>query len=338
MNTDARTRVTQASFTRRPVRLLAALFGIAIATSLISAGIGAVSLPPGEVVASIFGRGDETAAFIVQQYRLPRIALAWIVGASLALSGAMIQGVVRNPLAAPEIMGVTGGAGLAAGALIMAYPTSQIFTVPIAAFVGGMMASALVYSLAWRQGVSPVRLALVGVAVGAICDSGLKFLLTKFPVEVNVALAWLTGSVWGRGWTEVWGVLPWFALLTPVAYLYARRLDVLGLGEEMAIGLGERIEATRLIVLVVAVALASSSVAVTGTIPFIGLVAPHIARRLVGENHRVVLPASALLGVLLMLLADTIGRGLLPPLEIPAGLITAVLGAPYFLYLLGRTK
>lgn len=333
-----RTHTRKPPVSPKPWGLLALLLVALIILSVVSLGIGAVPIPGGQVVRALLERGEESASFIIWEYRLPRIVLAWLVGASLGMSGAVIQGVVRNPLAAPDVMGVTGGAGLAAAILLLAVPKAHHVAVPLAAFGGGMAAATLVYLLAYRKGVSPTRLALVGVAVSAVCNSGLRFLVTKFSVEVNVALTWLAGSLWGRGWAEVQGVLPWVVLMSLVIYVYARRLDVLGLGDEVAAGLGEPVERTRLVALLAAVALASASVAVSGTISFIGLVAPHIARRLVGGTHQFALLASALMGALLLLLSDAAGRALIPPLEIPAGLFTSIVGAPYFLYLLRRVK
>ena len=314
------------------------LFLTAVALSVISVGIGAVRIPPLEALQVLLGQDAGRSAFIIHEYRLPRILLAWLVGSGLAVSGGVIQGVVRNPLAAPDIIGVTGGAGLAAATLLMIAPKAPSYALPLAALLGGLGASALVYVLAYRKGVSPARLALVGVAVSSLTASGIKFLMTKYPGQISMALGWLSGTLYGRDWVHVKQILPWILLLLPICLLIARRLDVMALGDEIAIGLGEPVERLRMLFLLCGVALASASVAVSGTIGFVGLIAPHMARRLVGPKHSLMLPASALVGTLLVLAADSIGRGAKPPIEVPAGLITALIGAPYFLYLLARQR
>jgi iron complex transport system permease protein len=248
-----------------------------------------------------------------------------------------MQGVIRNPLAAPDVIGVTKGAGFAGMLLLLALPAAPAVLVAPAAFVGGVVAALLVYVLAYRRGATPARIALVGIAVSAAFEAGIRFLLARDPLAVNAALIWLTGSLFGRSMSSVFEILPWVVVLVPLLIVWARRLDVLGLGDDLAVGLGEPVERTRRLVLIAAVALAAASVAVAGTIGFVGLIAPHMARRLFGGRHLSVLPAAALFGVLLMVVADMLGRGLLPPLEIPAGLVTAVIGGPYFLYLLVKT-
>lgn len=321
-----------------PVTVIILLAGIGIILSVISIGIGAVPISPAETLRALFGQGAERAAFIIHEYRLPRILLAWLVGSGLAVSGGVIQGVIRNPLAAPDVVGVTGGAGLVAATLLMLYPKVPSLAVPVAAFIGGLSAAALVYILAYRRGAQPARLALVGVAVSAVCASGIKFLMTRYPAQVNTALGWLSGTLYGRDWSHIQQVLPWLFVLIPVCLLLARQLDVLALGDDVATSLGDRVERNRLVLLLCGVALASVSVAVSGTIGFVGLIAPHMARRLVGPKHGLLLPASGLVGAILVLVADSIGRGARPPVEIPAGLITALIGAPYFLYLLARQR
>jgi iron complex transport system permease protein len=255
----------------------------------------------------------------------------------LAVSGTLLQGVVRNPLAAPDIVGVTRGAGFAGVLLLLTLPGAGAWLMAPVAFAGGLLAALVVYLFAYRRGTSPARLALVGIAVSAACEAGIRFLLVKYPMDINAGLVWITGSLYGQPMRSVWEVLPWVAVLVPGALYCARKLDVLGLGDDLALGLGESVERIRRILLLIAVALAAAAVAVAGTIGFVGLIAPHMARRLVGGRHLAAIPVSALLGVLLMLIADTVGRGLMPPLEIPAGLVTAVIGGPYFLYLLAKT-
>jgi ferric citrate transport system permease protein len=317
--------------------VIPALGLLALATTVGTLGLGAVRVPFPHSFAALLGYGSVDDVRLIREFELPRILLAWLVGGGLAVSGAVIQGVIRNPLAAPDIIGVTKGAGLAAVTAILLFPSTNVLELPFASFLGGLGAITIVYIAAYRGGASPVRLALVGIAVSAVCEAIIRLLLVKNVAGIGEALVWLTGSLAGRNMTEVYEILPWMVVLLPVTMIVARRLDVIGLGDDMAAGLGERVEHLRRLLLLLGVVLASAAVAVGGTIAFLGLIAPHMARRLVGSRHSLLIPASFLLGAFLLLVADAIGRGAAPPTEIPAGLITAVIGAPYFLYLLSRS-
>jgi ABC-type Fe3+-siderophore transport system permease subunit len=322
---------------RYPRVLMGSLGVLAVVLSFYSLSVGATDVSMTDVFNAVTGNTSHQAAQIVVDFQLPRVLLAWLVGIALAVSGGVMQGVIRNPLAAPDIVGVTKGAGFAGMLLLLAIPGVPVLAVVPAAFVGGLLAAALVYLLAYRRGATPVRIALVGIAVSAAFEAGIRFLLVRNPLDVSAALIWLTGSLFGRSMSSVYEILPWVVVLVPLILVWARKLDVLGLGDDLAAGLGEPVEKTRRLLLLFAVALASSAVAVSGTIGFIGLIAPHMARRVFGGRHLASLPSAALFGVLLMLFADMLGRGLAPPLEIPAGLVTAVIGGPYFLYLLVKT-
>ncbi|MCU6795612.1 iron ABC transporter permease [Paenibacillus sp. WQ 127069] len=310
---------------------------IAVAVSvMINIAIGDVRIHPEQLLRILAGSGDPQLSSIIVSYRLPRVALALLVGASLAVAGVIAQGVMRNPLAAPDTLGLTGGAGLAAVVVTLLLPHSVPSTLTTAAFMGGIIAACAVYALAYRHGIIPVRLALVGVAISAFCSAGIQLLVSKSLPNVNAALIWLSGSLWGRTWDQVLHMLPWVAIVIPLAWLMGLRLDIIRLGDLSAKGLGIHLEGTRVLLLVMAVLLTAAAVAAAGTIGFVGLITPHMARRLVGARHRVLIPVAALLGGLLVLIADALGRGLLPPLEIPAGLIVSVIGGPYFLFLLWR--
>ncbi|MFC6160034.1 FecCD family ABC transporter permease [Kribbella jiaozuonensis] len=322
---------------RYPHVLMGSLGVLAVVLSFYSLSVGATDVSMHDVFNALTGNTSDQAAQIVVDFELPRVILAWLVGIALAVSGGVMQGVIRNPLAAPDVVGVTKGAGFAGMLLLLAIPGVPVLAVVPAAFLGGLLAAALVYLLAYRRGATPVRIALVGVAVSAAFEAGIRFLLVRNPLDVSAALIWLTGSLFGRSMSSVYEILPWVVVLVPLVLIWARKLDVLGLGDDLAAGLGEPVEKTRRLLLLFAVALASSAVAVSGTIGFIGLIAPHMARRVFGGRHLASLPSAALFGVLLMLFADMLGRGLAPPLEIPAGLVTAVIGGPYFLYLLVKT-
>ena len=312
-------------------------FGIGLLVSFATLGLGAVRVPQPDATKALFGFGTIDEVRTVRDFELPRILIACLAGGSLAIAGAVIQGVIRNPLASPDIIGVTKGAGLAVVVVLLAYPSAAVSYLPAAAFVGGVVAMAIVYLLAYRKGTTPVRLALVGIAVAATFEAIIRYVMIDKQQAVGTALVWLTGSLAHVDMTTVWEFLPWVLVLVPLCFAYSLKLDLLGLGDDLASGLGVSVERTRRTALLIAVLLASATVAVMGTIAFIGLIGPHIARRLVGSRHAVLLPASAGIGAVLVLVADAIGRGAHPPVEIPAGMITALIGAPYFVYLLSRS-
>ncbi|GAA1592615.1 Fe(3+)-citrate ABC transporter permease YfmE [Kribbella sancticallisti] len=328
-----RTSVAQ----RYPRILMASLGVLALVLSFYGLSVGATEVSMGDVFRALVGDTSTQASQIVLDFQLPRVLLCWLVGTALAISGAVMQGVIRNPLAAPDIIGVTKGSGFAGMVLLLAIPGLPVFAVVPAAFIGGLLAAGMVYLFAYKRGATPVRIALVGIAVSAAFEAGIRFLLVRNPLDVSAALIWLTGSLFGRSMRSVLEILPWVLVLVPLIMIWNRKLDVLGLGDDLAAGLGEPVEKTRRMLLFFAVALAGAAVAVSGTIGFVGLIAPHMARRVFGGKHLASIPAAALFGVLLMLIADMLGRGLAPPLEIPAGLVTAVVGGPYFLYLLVKT-
>lgn len=279
---------------------------------------------------------DSAHQFTLYDYRLPRVLLALMVGAFLGASGALVQGVVRNSLASPDILGISHGAGLAAVFFMLYMPNGSVYLLPWVALVGGLVAAGILLVFC-RRLHKPIEFALTGVALAALLGSVIDFLMLTQKVDINQALLWLTGSLWARGWTQVTLLLPW-CLLLPVAISCSKRLDLYAIGDEKAINLGVKVNKTRLGVLLLAVLLTSVSVAVCGPLAFLGLVSPHIARRLVGGNHFQLIAVSMLVGSLLLLFADLLARNISPPLDIPAGIMTALLGAPYFLYLLSKMK
>lgn len=316
-----------------PKLILPVLLIIIFILSIVSLGLGAIYITPSEIIRNLIGEGTQSQRFILNNYRIPRIIIAIIVGAGLATAGAILQGILRNPLASPDVIGVTKGAGLAAVIIIVLFPTSPIILLPLSAFIGAAIIAAILMLFVYKKGAQPNTLALVGIALGAICQAGIEYLMIKFPDDVSMTLLWLTGSLWARGWDQVYLLLPCLILI-PILFGLTAKLDILSLGDDIATGLGERSKFLRYILLSVSVILIGVCVATVGSIGFIGLIAPHIARRIVGSKFNVLLPASALFGAILLLVADSLGRGLFPPIEIPAGIITAVIGAPYFLYLL----
>ncbi|CAH1529153.1 ferric citrate ABC transporter membrane subunit FecD [Vibrio rotiferianus] len=312
------------------------LTGFLITVAIAGLLVGAASLSVSEVMEQliVFSSDD----FVINQYRLPRMLLAIGVGVGLGLSGMLVQGVIRNPLASPDLMGISAGAGLAATASLVWFPNAPVSWLPLVAMMGGLFAAGLIAVLAWRSKPTPARLALIGIAVTAFLASGIDFLLITHPLEINTAMVWLTGSLWGRNWQQVPFIWSALILLLPLAFWLAWRLDVMGLGEESATTLGIQPKQVQVMALVAAVLLASMSVSVAGTISFVGLLAPHLARLLFGHNHKLLIPASALLGASLVTCADGLARGLQPPIELPAGVLTSVIGAPYFIFLLYRYR
>ncbi|MYM58061.1 iron chelate uptake ABC transporter family permease subunit [Vibrio sp. OCN044] len=312
------------------------LFGLLMLVASTGLFVGTASLSVSQVIEHLLALSSDD--FVIHQYRLPRALLAISVGAGLGLSGVLVQGVIRNPLASPDLMGISAGAGLAATTCLVLFPNAPVNILPLVAMLGGILAAGLIALLAWRSQPTPAKLALIGIAVSAFLASGIDFLLITNPLEINTAMVWLTGSLWGRNWQQVpfiWGAL---AILLPFAFWLAWRLDVMGLGEESATTLGTSPKSVQALALLAAVLLASISVSVAGTISFVGLLAPHLARLLFGHNHKMLIPASSLLGAILVTFADGLARGLQPPIELPAGVLTSVIGAPYFIFLLYRYR
>jgi len=312
------------------------LSGILILVASAGLFVGAASLSIPQVIEHLVAFSSDD--FVIHQYRLPRMLLAISVGAGLGLSGVLVQGVIRNPLASPDLMGISAGAGLAATASLVWFPNAPVSVLPVVAMFGGVLAAGLIGVLAWWSRPTPAKLALIGIAVSAFLASCIDFLLVTNPIEINTAMVWLTGSLWGRNWQQVPFIWSALLLLLPMALWLAWRLDVMGLGEESATTLGTNPKQIQALALLAAVLLASVSVSVAGTISFVGLLAPHVARLLFGHNHKLLIPASALVGAILVTSADGLARGLQPPIELPAGVLTSVIGAPYFIFLLYRYR
>lgn len=311
---------------------------------VISMNTGYSKLSPLDTLRTLFGGGSDKEALILFQLRLPRIIIAILVGAGLALSGCIIQGVARNPLADPGLLGINAGAGLGVVVFILFFGGQSVFaafTLPLYAMLGAGAAAVLIYVLSYKrqEGIAPIRLILIGLAVQAGITAVMLLLVIKLDdTQFTFVANWQAGNMWGANWRFVLALLPWLAVLFPYVLYQARGLDVLSLGDATAGGLGARVERQRRSLLAAAVALAATCVAISGSISFVGLIAPHLARRLVGPVHRILLPACALAGGVLVLLADTIARGILQSLEVPTGIMVAIIGAPYFMYLLARSK
>ncbi|MDT0901601.1 FecCD family ABC transporter permease [Staphylococcus pseudintermedius] len=308
------------------------IIGLLIVGAILSLSAGAVWISPIAVIKEVWS-GDN---FILSEFRVPRMLLGILVGAALAISGAVIQGVIRNPLASPDVIGITKGASLAAVIVIIVFPTAPLFVLPVASFIGALVISLILSLLISWQGIKGSQLALIGMAIGAVAMALVQYLLIRNPMEANIALVWLTGSLFGRSMDHVLTILPWLIVAIPVIFLYARKLDILHLGEEVATALGTHVQRTKMILLFTSVMLAGVAISVVGGLSFLGLIAPHIARSLVGHQHRHIVAMSGLVGALLMVIADGLARIIAPPIDIPVGVLIAIIGAPYFLYVLRK--
>ncbi|WP_168124027.1 iron ABC transporter permease [Paenibacillus sp. HB172176] len=329
---------------RRAFVVLLSLFALIVIGFLVSMNTGFIRLSPFDVLRTLFGFGSDMENLTLFDFRLPRIVLSILIGMGLAVSGCVIQGITRNALADPGILGINAGAGLMVMLYISFYPvkgSSPVFLLPILALAGAGATAILIFALAYKrnEGLTATRLLLTGIAVAAGISAAMIVLTLRLnPEQYQFVATWLAGSIWGSTWKFVIALLPWIVVLLPYVMIKGQTLNVLNLGQPTALGLGLQVSREQIKLIAAAVALAGASVAVSGGIGFVGLIGPHIARRLVGVKHQYTIPASALLGALLVLLADTIGRWILQPSQIPAGIVVAVIGAPYFLYLLARTK
>lgn len=272
---------------------------------------------------------------VIWNIRLPRMILAALVGVNLALAGAILQGVMNNPLADPSIIGISSGAGLFGIVILVVLPQYQGL-VPIAAFIGAMLAASIIYILAWKGGIQPTRIILAGVAVSSLFGAGISVTLVFYSDRVHGALTFMNGSLSARSWSEVGTILPYTLIGIALAMIFSEKLNILILGDDVARGLGLSVEGTRLGFTALAAFLAASSVSVVGLLGFVGLIVPHSIRLILGNDYKYMFPASALLGAVLLMFSDVFARTVLSPTEIPVGIVMAVLGAPFFLYLLRR--
>lgn len=304
----------------------------------INAGYKTVTLM--DFVTLIRGRASASLQLTIVEFRLPRVMMSMLVGIGLAVAGCVMQGVTRNDLADPGILGINAGAGLMA-ALIIAILGSNLQAASIgvsaAAFTGGIMTGMVVYLLSYikGQGISPNRLVLTGIAIATALNAATIILLLRMrQAEYGFIAGWLAGNIWGANWANIQIAAPVIMVLLAFVFYKSRTLNVMTLGYQAATGLGVRVNRESLILLTAAVGLSSTCVAVGGGVAFIGLICPHLSRRLVGSGHRWLIPMSALTGAVLMLIADTIGRTIIAPEEVSVGVVATIIGTPYFLYLL----
>ncbi len=308
---------------------------LAMCGAFLSVVKGSTPITVQQILQVLLNPGTDPNSMIVWNIRVPRTIVGALVGVNLALSGAILQAILRNPLADPNLIGISSGAGLAGVTIMILFPALEYLITP-AAFAGAMFAAVCIYILAWKNGINPVRIILAGVAVSAFLGAGISGLMIFYSDRVHGALTWMVGGLAARSWPQFSIILPYAVIGLILAMASAAYLNVLQLGDEMARGLGINVEVTRIVLTAIAALLAASAVSVVGLLGFVGLVVPHAARLLVGSDYRFLLPASAFLGVATVTLSDTFARVMFAPIELPVGIIMAFLGAPFFLFLLRR--
>ena len=321
---------------KRNIYRLAVLTGLLLLCAVAffaSVYLGTLKLTFSEVLAAMDGDASGLHHQIIWNIRLPRTLVAAVVGMCLALSGCLLQGVMRNPLAAPHLIGVSAGAGLAGVIILIVVPNTYHLLTP-ATFLGALTTTVLIYLLAWQQGLKPIRLILAGVAVSSFLGAWITALMLFFPDRVHSVLGFMVGGLAARTWKHLDIVLPYAIIGFILVNIFARRLNLLMLGDDAARSLGMHVERTRLALIAVAALLAASAVSVAGLLGFVGLMVPHMTRMVIGSDHRYLLPGCALMGAALLMACDTVARVALDPVEVPVGVIMAMLGAPFFLYLL----
>lgn len=317
--------------------ILIACICFAIAGFFISMGNGAVKISTVEIIRAIFFEQETVNYQIIWNVRLPRTITASLVGTCLALSGCILQGVMRNPLASPNIIGVSSGAGLLTLVILIIFP-DYYYLAPMGAFVGALLATLFIYFLAWKEGVATNRLILAGVAVSSLLGAGNNAIMTFYPDKVSGVIGFMVGGLSSTNWKHVDMIFP-YAILGIILLLFvANKLNILLLGDEVATGLGLNVETTRFFFIIISSLLAGAAVSVVGLLGFVGLIVPHITRIFIGSDYKYLLPACIFTGSAVVVLCDTLARVVFAPVEIPVGIIMSALGAPFFLYLLRRKK
>lgn len=323
----------------RPVAVAAGMLVALIAATCASLAFGAVHITFGEVLRSLFGgQVPETSQQIIEVLRLPRTVEAIVVGAALGVAGACLQGALNNPLASPDVIGVTGGAGFGAMLVILLSPASAAL-LPISALAFGLLAAGMVFLIgfAGRGGGNITRVILAGIAIAALFSAGTAGLMSAYPDRVPNAIFFLVGGLTSSGWENLKQIWPYFAVGFVLAAFMIRPLDRLMLGDDVAASLGSRPRRTRLVAALAAAILASAAAAIAGLLAFLGLVIPHLVRLLGGtNNHTFVIPVSALAGAALLAAGDTLARTIAAPVEMPVGPFLVILGVPLFLWLLRK--
>ncbi|GGG53679.1 FecCD family ABC transporter permease [Paenibacillus radicis (ex Gao et al. 2016)] len=336
--------MTLSSLIRKQRLILLICLGLIVVTAVASMSIGHSPVRLNRLIPIFLGEGTFKEEFVLFSVRLPRIIITFLSGMALALSGSILQSVTRNDLADPGIIGINSGAGVAIAVFFLYFPIdvgSFAYVLPLVAFAGALITAVLIYFFSFSRinGLNPIRLVLVGVGFSTALSGVMIVIISSAErSKVDFIAKWIAGNIWGSDWPFIWALLPWLILLIPFTLFKAQRLNLLSLSEESAIGVGVRLERERLVLIMAAVAAAASAVSVTGGIAFIGLMAPHIAKALVGPRNQLFIPVAVLLGGWLLLFADTVGRNLVDPDGVPAGIMVSLIGGPYFVYLLLKKK
>lgn len=315
--------------------VLIVLAAVLAVVMMLSVGYGVMEMSWIDIIRTLFSGSDSIEFQIIYNLRLPRTLLGALVGAALAVAGVILQAVMRNPLASPGIIGVSSGAGLAAVVALMIFPALSGWLIPVA-FGGAFITATAVYLLAWKRGVEPVRLLLAGVAVSSLLGAMSTAIMLFNSEKVAGILDFAIGSLSTRSWPQLELVAPYIIAGLAVAVIIAPKLNILGLGDEIAVGLGMNVERMRLCFIALAALLAGAAVSVVGLLGFVGLIAPHIVRMIIGGDSKFLIPGAAIFGAVLVVGSDTAGRVVIAPEELPLGIIMALLGPPFFLWLLRR--
>lgn len=313
--------------------VLALLFIFLCVSVLLSISLGVVSLSIDEIIKALFVDGTGLNYNIIFNIRLPRTLVGMLVGMCLSLSGAILQGIMRNSLASPNIIGVSSGASLAATICIVLLPSYENVT-PIAAFFGALITTLFIYILSYKNGIKPLRMVLAGIAVSSLIGALINLILIFYPDRVSDTLSYTIGSLNLVLWSDFRRLLPYAIVGLIFCLLSAKKINILMLGDEIATTLGIHVERSRFLFVALASLLAASSVSIVGLLGFVGLIVPHMVRLLIGSDYRYLFIGSTLLGGSLVIACDTIARVIAAPMEIPVGIVLSIIGVPFFLFLL----
>ncbi len=322
---------------------LIVLFVAMIFLALINLNTGQMSISPDKIWGLLMGKGSYYDSLVIFDFRLPRIAITILVGFALAIAGSVIQSTTQNPMADTSFLGINSGAGIAVMLFIVLVKNqdANLYLLPLMALFGALLSAALVFLLAYKRdtGVTPTRLLLTGVALAGLYSSIMVLLTLKLsPDNYQFVMNWLAGSIWGTSWNYILMFLPWFIICTIFIFSKNRILDTFNLGDEVAQSLGINLKKERIILIIAAVILAGVSVSISGGIGFVGLITPNLARRVIGFKHSQQLILSGVFGSFMLLCADTVGKLISTSTEIPVGILVAIIGAPYFIYILVKSR
>lgn len=293
---------------------------------------------------TLMGQGEFMDHLILMEFRMPRMVITIMAGIALSLSGAVLQSITRNPLADPGLLGVNAGGGFAVALFIsigQTNPATFVYVLPAVSVIGGVAAAIFIFLFSYskNEGVSPASMVLIGVGISSALSGASITIIRKFNEDqADFITRWSAGNIWGDEWTFVISLLPWFIVLVPFIFMKAQTLNLVNTHDDMSRSLGVNLNKERIILLIAAALLSSSAVAVAGSISFIGLMGPHIAKSMVGPRHQLFLPISMMVGGILLVTADTLGQIIMTEETIPAGIMVAIIGAPYFIYLMYRTR